>query len=63
MPRLDPDELEVLEALEAGGLAQVADKAEMQRLWEGARATLLGDRALSLAGGWPKRRVLPYIGA
>jgi predicted DNA binding CopG/RHH family protein len=48
MTPLDPYEREVLEAYEAGKLAPVASKAELQRLRAAARATALKDKRVNI---------------
>jgi hypothetical protein len=44
MSKLDPCELEVLNAYEAGQLKPVASKADLQGLREAARATAINDK-------------------
>ncbi|MFQ3583127.1 MAG: hypothetical protein SNJ67_09145 [Chloracidobacterium sp.] len=44
MSKLDPYELEVLEAYEAGKLKPSTGKAELQRLRAAARATAIRDQ-------------------
>ncbi|GAP38890.1 hypothetical protein ABXN37_27865 [Piscinibacter sakaiensis] len=48
MSELDPYELEVLEAYEAGKLKPQAGKAELQRLRAAARATSLKDKRVNI---------------
>jgi predicted DNA binding CopG/RHH family protein len=48
MIKLDPYELEVLEAYESGQLKPIAGKAELQRLRAAARATALKDRRVNI---------------
>lgn len=48
MSKLDPYELEVLEAYEAGKLKSSASKAELQRLRAAARATAIKDRRVNI---------------
>ncbi len=48
MSKLDPYELEVLEAYEAGKLKSSASKAELQRLRAAARATAIKDKRVNI---------------
>lgn len=48
MSKLDPYELQVLEAYEAGRLRPAAAKAELQRLRAAARATAIKDRRVNI---------------
>ena len=48
MSKLDPDELEVLEAYESGKLKPSAGKAELQRLRAAARATAIKDKRVNI---------------
>ena len=48
MPRLDPDELQLLEDYESGQLISVATKAELQRLRDAARATAVKDKRVNI---------------
>jgi predicted DNA binding CopG/RHH family protein len=48
MSKLDPYELEVLEAYEAGKLKPIAGKAELQRLRAAARATAIKDKRVNI---------------
>ena len=48
MPRLDPDELQLLEDYESGQLISVATKAELQRLRGAARATAVKDKRVNI---------------
>lgn len=48
MSKLDPYELEVLEAYEAGKLKPMASKAELQRLRAAARATAIKDKRVNI---------------
>lgn len=48
MSKLDPYELEVLEAYEAGKLKRHAGKAELQRLRAAARATAIKDKRVNI---------------
>ncbi len=48
MSKLDPDELEVLAAYEAGKLTPSADKAELERLRAAARATSIKDKRVNI---------------
>lgn len=48
MSKLDPYELEVLEAYEAGKLKPTAGKAELQRLRAAARATAIKDKRVNI---------------
>jgi predicted DNA binding CopG/RHH family protein len=48
MSKLDPYELEVLEAYEAGKLKPSAGKAELQRLRAAARATAIKDKRVNI---------------
>ena len=48
MPRLDPDELQLLEDYESGQLLSVATKAELQRLRDAARATAVKDKRVNI---------------
>ena len=51
MSKLDPYELEVLEAYESGKLKPVAGKAELQPLRAAARATAIKDKLGGIARG------------
>ncbi len=44
MSKLDPYEIEVLEAYESGELKPIAEKAELQHLRAAARATAIKDK-------------------
>jgi predicted DNA binding CopG/RHH family protein len=46
--KLDPDELEVLEAYEAGKLKPMAGTAELQRMRSAARATAIKDKRVNI---------------
>ena len=48
MSKLDPYELEVLEAYESGKLKPIASKAELQRLRAAARATSIKDKRVNI---------------
>ncbi len=48
MSELDPYEIEVLKAYEAGKLKPIADKAELQRLRAAARATAVKDKRVNI---------------
>lgn len=48
MSKLDPYELEVLEAYDAGKLRPSAEKAELQRLRAAARATAIKDKRVNI---------------
>ena len=48
MSKLDPYELEVLEAYESGKLKSIASKAELQRLRAAARATAIKDKRVNI---------------
>jgi len=48
MSKLDPYELEVLEAYEAGRLKPIASKAELQRMRAAARATSIKDKRVNI---------------
>jgi predicted DNA binding CopG/RHH family protein len=48
MSKLDPYELEVLNAYEAGQLKPVASKADLQVLREAARATAIKDKRVNI---------------
>ena len=48
MPRLDPDELQLLEDYESGQLISVATKAELQRLRDAARDTAVKDKRVNI---------------
>jgi predicted DNA binding CopG/RHH family protein len=48
MPRIDDDELEVLNAFEKGQLKSVATKAELARFKAAARATAIKDRRVNI---------------
>lgn len=48
MSRLDPYEIEVLEAYETGKLKPSAGKAELQRLRAAARATAIKDKRVNI---------------
>ena len=48
MPRLDPDDLQLLEDYESGQLISVATKAELQRLRDAARATAVKDKRVNI---------------
>lgn len=48
MPRLDLDELQLLEDYESGQLISVATKAELQRLRDAARATAVKDKRVNI---------------
>jgi predicted DNA binding CopG/RHH family protein len=48
MSKLDPYELEVLEAYESGQLKSVASKAELQRMRTAARATAIKDKRINI---------------
>ena len=48
MSKLDPYELEVLEAYEAGKLKPIASKAELQRMRAAARATAIKDKRVNI---------------
>ena len=48
MSKLDPYELEVLEAYESGKLRPIAGKAELQRMRMAARATAIKDKRVNI---------------
>lgn len=48
MPRIDPEELEILEAYEKGQLKSVATKAELAKFKAAARATAIKDRRVNI---------------
>jgi predicted DNA binding CopG/RHH family protein len=48
MSKLDPYELEVLEAYESGKLKPIASKAELQRIRTAARATSIKDTRVNI---------------
>ena len=48
MSKLDPHELEVLEAYESGKLRPIANKAELQRMRAAARATAIKDKRVNI---------------
>ena len=48
MSKLDPYELEVLEAYESGKLKPIANKAELQRMRTAARATAIKDKRVNI---------------
>ena len=48
MSKLDPYELEVLEAYESGKLKSIATKAELQRMRAAARATAIKDKRVNI---------------
>jgi predicted DNA binding CopG/RHH family protein len=48
MSKLDPYELEVLEAYESGKLKPIASKAELQRMRAAARATSIKDKRVNI---------------
>jgi predicted DNA binding CopG/RHH family protein len=48
MSKLDPYELEVLEAYESGTLKPIASKAELQRMRVAARATSIKDKRVNI---------------
>jgi len=48
MTKLDPYELEVLEAYEAGKLKPAVSKAELQRMRAAARATAIKDKRVNI---------------
>ena len=48
MSKLDPYELEVLEAYESGRLKPIASKAELQRMRTAARATSIKDKRVNI---------------
>ena len=48
MSKLDPYELEVLEAYESGKLKPIASKAELQRMRASARATAIKDKRVNI---------------
>ncbi len=48
MSKLDPYELEVLEAYESGKLQPIASKAELQRMRAAARATAIKDKRVNI---------------
>jgi predicted DNA binding CopG/RHH family protein len=48
MSKLDPYELEVLEAFESGKLKSVATKAELARMRSAARATAIKDKRVNI---------------
>ena len=48
MSKLDPYELEVLEAYESGKLKPIAGKAELQRMRTAARATSIKDKRVNI---------------
>ena len=48
MSKLDPYELEVLEAYESGKLRSIASKAEFQRMRAAAKATAIKDKRVNI---------------
>ncbi|MEO7853266.1 MAG: hypothetical protein ABIR94_13565 [Rubrivivax sp.] len=48
MSKLDPYELEILEAYESGKLKSIASKAELQRMRAAARATAIKDKRVNI---------------
>ena len=48
MSKLDPYELEVLEAYESGKLKPIATKTELQRMRAAARATAIKDKRVNI---------------
>ncbi len=48
MSKLDPYELEVLDAYESGNLQPIASKAELQRMRAAARATAIKDKRVNI---------------
>ena len=48
MSKLDPYELEVLEAYESGKLKSIASKAELQRMRAAARVTAIKDKRVNI---------------
>ena len=48
MSKLDPYELDVLEAYESGKLKPIASKAELQRMRASARATAIKDKRVNI---------------
>ena len=48
MSKLDPYELEVLEAYESGKLKPITSKAELQRMRAAARATAIKDKRVNI---------------
>jgi predicted DNA binding CopG/RHH family protein len=48
MSKLDPYELEVLQAYESGKLKPIASKAELQRMRAAARATAIKDKRVNI---------------
>lgn len=48
MPRVDPEEIEILEAYEKGQLESVATKAELAKFKAAARATAIKDRRVNI---------------
>ena len=48
MSKLDPYEIEVLEAYESGKLKPIATKAELQRMRAAARATAIKDKRVNI---------------
>jgi predicted DNA binding CopG/RHH family protein len=48
MSKLDPYELEVLEAYETGKLKSIASKAELHRMRSAARATAIKDKRVNI---------------
>src|SRR4051794_29023806 len=48
MPKIDDDELEILNAYEEGKLASIATKGELARIKEAARATAIKDRRVNI---------------
>ncbi|MBN8440320.1 MAG: hypothetical protein J0M28_01230 [Thauera sp.] len=48
MPRIDPEEIEILEAYEKGLLESVATKAELAKFKAAARATAIKDRRVNI---------------
>ena len=48
MSKLDPYELEVLQAYESGKLKPIASKAELQRMQAAARATAIKDKRVNI---------------
>jgi predicted DNA binding CopG/RHH family protein len=48
MPKIDPEELEILDAYEKGQLKSVATKAELAKFKAAARATAIKDRRVNI---------------
>jgi len=48
MSKLDPYELEVLDAYESGKLKSITSKAELQRMRDAARATAIKDKRVNI---------------